>query len=82
MQIGIMIGPERGQYRGKVGRLIADAQDAERDGFVSIWVPQVPDDFDALTACALMGHATQTVEIGTAVMPIQTPTGSRGRASR
>ena len=72
MQIGIMIGPERGQYRAKVGRLIADAQDAERDGFVSIWVPQVPDDFDALTACALMGHATQTVEIGTAVMPIQT----------
>ncbi len=38
----------------------------------SIWVPQLPGDFDALTAIALMGRATDRVELGTAVLPIQT----------
>src|SRR6476659_4316607 len=67
-----MIGPERGRYHDKVGRLIADARAAEQAGFTAIWVPQIPDEFDALTAVVLMGRATSTVEIGTAVMPIQT----------
>jgi F420-dependent oxidoreductase-like protein len=35
-------------------------------------VPQIPDEFDALTAVALMGQATDHVELGTAVMPVQT----------
>ena len=72
MRIGLMIGPEQGHRPDKVARLVADAQAAEAAGFGSIWVPQVPNDFDALTAIALMGAATQRVEIGTAVMPIQT----------
>ncbi len=72
MKIGLMIGPEKGQYRNKVGRLVEAAEQAEREGFASIWVPQVPNDFDALTAIALMGRATERVELGTAVMPIQT----------
>jgi len=67
-----MIGPERGRYRDKVARLVADAEAAERAGFTSIWVPQVPGDFDALTAIALMGAATTRIELGTAVVPIQT----------
>ena len=67
-----MIGPEKGRYRDKVARLVADAEAAENAGFSSIWVPQLPGDFDALTAIALMGRATTRVEIGTAVMPIQT----------
>src|SRR4051794_11942102 len=67
-----MIGPERGRYREKVARLVADATAAEAAGFASIWVPQIPDDFDALTAVTLMGQATSRVEIGTAVVPIQT----------
>ena len=67
-----MIGPEKGRYRDKVARLVADAAAAEQAGFTSIWVPQVPNDFDALTAIALMGRATSRVELGTAVMPIQT----------
>ena len=71
MQIGLMIGPERGRYHDKVGKLVAAAQSAERAGFASIWVPQIPDEFDGLTAAALMGNATSRVEIGTAVMPIQ-----------
>ncbi len=72
MRIGLMIGPEKGRYRHKVAQLVADAEAAERDGFTSIWIPQIPGDFDALTAITLMGHATKRIELGTAVLPIQT----------
>src|SRR5262249_2207271 len=66
VRIGLMIGPERGRYRDKVAKLVADAEAAEAAGFTSIWVPQIPNDFDALTAVALMGRATSRVELGTA----------------
>jgi F420-dependent oxidoreductase-like protein len=72
VRIGLMVGPEKGRYREKVARLVADAVAAEAGGFTSVWVPQVPNDFDALTACALMGSATSRIELGTAVMPVQT----------
>ena len=72
MRIGLMLGPERGRYRQKVAQLIADAKAAEDAGFTSIWCPQIPGDFDAFTAMTLMGHATERIELGTAVMPIQT----------
>jgi F420-dependent oxidoreductase-like protein len=71
VRIGLQIGPERGRYREKVPRLIAAAQAAEAAGFDSVWVPQIPDEFDALTAVALMGGATSRIELGTAVLPIQ-----------
>jgi F420-dependent oxidoreductase-like protein len=72
MRIGLMTGPERGQYRHKVAQLVADAEAAEEAGFTSIWVPQIPGDFDALTAITIMGQATKRIELGTAVLPIQT----------
>jgi F420-dependent oxidoreductase-like protein len=72
MRMGLMIGPERGRYRHKVAQLVADAEAAEKAGFASIWVSQVPGDFDAFTAITLMGQATERVELGTAIMPIQT----------
>lgn len=72
MRIGLMTGPEKGRRRDKVSQLIADAQAAEHDGFTSLWIPQIPGDFDALTAITLMGHATERIELGTAVLPIQT----------
>ena len=72
MRIGLMIGPEKGRYRRKVEQLIADAQAAEQDGFTSLWVPQIPGEFDAFTMITLLGRATQRVELGTAVVPIQT----------
>jgi F420-dependent oxidoreductase-like protein len=72
MRIGLMIGPELGRYRHKVAGLIADAQAAEQEGFTSVWVPQIPGDFDAFTMITLMGRATERVELGTAVLPIQT----------
>jgi len=67
-----MLGPERGRYRHKAAQLAADAAAAERDGFTSLWVPQIPGDFDAFTAITLMGQATERIELGTAVVPIQT----------
>jgi F420-dependent oxidoreductase-like protein len=72
MRIGLMIGPERGHGDGKAAKLVADAVAAEAAGFTSIWVPQIPNDFDALTAITLMAGATSRVELGTAVLPIQT----------
>jgi F420-dependent oxidoreductase-like protein len=72
VRIGLMIGPEKGRYRDKVAKLIDAAVTAEQAGFASIWVPQIPNDFDAMTAITLMGQATTSVEIGTAVQPIQT----------
>jgi len=72
MRIGLMIGPELGRYRHKVAGLVADAEAAEQAGFTSIWVPQIPGDFDAFTMITLMGRATRRVELGTAVLPIQT----------
>jgi F420-dependent oxidoreductase-like protein len=71
MRIGVMVGPERGRYATKIERLLADARWAEDSGLASIWIPQIPDDFDALTAATLIGARTDRVEIGTAVLPVQ-----------
>src|SRR4051812_34647504 len=71
MRVGLMIGPERGRYATKVERLQADARWADEAGLDSVWIPQIPDDFDALTAAALAGVATTRIEIGTAVVPVQ-----------
>ena len=71
MRIGVMVGPERGRYQSKVERLLADARWAEDAGLASLWIPQIPDDFDALTAAAIIGRETNRIEIGTAVVPVQ-----------
>jgi F420-dependent oxidoreductase-like protein len=71
VRIGVMVGPERGRYDTKVDRLRADGRWAEEAGFASVWVPQIPDEFDALTAAALIGAETSRIEIGTAVVPVQ-----------
>jgi F420-dependent oxidoreductase-like protein len=71
VRIGVMVGPERGRYSTKVERMLADARWAEEAGLASVWVPQIPDEFDALTAVALMGANTTRIELGTAVVPIQ-----------
>jgi F420-dependent oxidoreductase-like protein len=71
MRIGVMVGPERGRYATKVDRLRTDARWAEEAGLATVWVPQIPDEFDALTAATLMGSETSRIEIGTAVVPVQ-----------
>ncbi len=50
MRIGLMVGPERGRYATKVERMRADARWAEEAGLDTVWIPQIPDEFDALTA--------------------------------
>ena len=71
MRIGLMVGPERGRYATKVDRLRADVRWAEDAGLATVWIPQIPDEFDALTAAALAGTETSRIEIGTAVVPVQ-----------
>ncbi|HZU79705.1 MAG TPA: TIGR03564 family F420-dependent LLM class oxidoreductase [Acidimicrobiales bacterium] len=71
MRIGLMVGPERGRYATKVERMRADARWAEESGLHTVWIPQIPDEFDALTAAALVGDVTSRIEIGTAVVPVQ-----------
>jgi F420-dependent oxidoreductase-like protein len=71
VRIGIMIGPETRNYAGKVDRLCADAREADEAGFATAWIPQLPQDFDAMTAAALMGRETSRIELGTAVVPLQ-----------
>jgi F420-dependent oxidoreductase-like protein len=71
MRIGLMVGPERGRYATKVDRMKADARWAEEAGLDTVWIPQIPDEFDALTAVALVGSETERIELGTAVVPIQ-----------
>src|ERR1700753_3564626 len=66
-----MIGAERGDSARKVSKLIADIEWAEGAGMDTAWIPQVPNDFDALLAVALMGTRTTRIELGTAVVPLQ-----------
>ncbi|MFD6858634.1 LLM class F420-dependent oxidoreductase [Rhodococcus sp. NPDC060090] len=71
MRIGVMVGPEQGDTSRKVDRMLKDVEWAEAAGFDTVWVPQIPTDFDALTAIALMSTRTSRIEIGTAVVPLQ-----------
>jgi F420-dependent oxidoreductase-like protein len=71
MRIGVMIGPERGRYASKIDRLRRDARWAEDAGLSTVWIPQIPDEFDALTAATLVGAETSRIEVGTAVVPVQ-----------
>jgi len=48
--------------------LVENAVQAEKQGFVSGWLPQVST-YDALTVLALTAGETNTLELGTAVVP-------------
>ena len=71
MRIGVMVGPERGDSAKKIAGMIDDVRWAEDAGLDTAWVPQVPSDFDALIAVALLGLETTRIELGTAVVPLQ-----------
>ena len=66
MRIGTMLSMP-GDNAG-VNALVERAVAAEAAGFASVWLPQVFT-VDALTVLALAGRATQTIELGTAVVP-------------
>jgi F420-dependent oxidoreductase-like protein len=72
-RIGLMVGSDKERPRkDRFVGLIDDARSAEDAGFASFWMPQVPGYLDAMTALALIGQATERIELGTAVLPIQT----------
>lgn len=71
MRLGVMIGAERGDSARKVTKLVSDIEWAESAGLDTAWMPQVPNDFDALTMVALMSGRTTRIELGTAVVPLQ-----------
>ena len=73
MRLGLMIGSDKERQRGdRLAGLIADCRAAEDAGFASFWIPQVPGYLDAMTAVALLGQITERIEIGSAVIPVQT----------
>jgi len=73
VRLGLMIGSDKERARSeRLAGLLADGQAAESAGFTSFWIPQVPGYLDAMTAIALLGRVTDRIEIGTAVIPIQT----------
>jgi F420-dependent oxidoreductase-like protein len=71
MRIGVMIGPERGSTARKVTRMLDDIAWAEGAGLPTAWIPQIPNDMDALLTVALLGLRTERIELGTAVVPLQ-----------
>jgi F420-dependent oxidoreductase-like protein len=73
MRIGLMVGSDKERARAdRLTGLLDDGKAAEAHGFASFWFPQVPGYLDAMTAVALLGQVTERIEIGTAVVPIQT----------
>ncbi|ULE31725.1 TIGR03564 family F420-dependent LLM class oxidoreductase [Mycobacterium sp. IDR2000157661] len=73
MRVGLMVGSDKERPRAdRLTGLLDDGTSAESLGFASFWMPQVPGYLDAMTAVALLGQVTDRIEIGTAVVPIQT----------
>ncbi|OBA64876.1 LLM class F420-dependent oxidoreductase [Mycobacterium sp. 1100029.7] len=72
MRIGMMVGSDKERSRAdRLAGLLEDGVVAESAGFTTFWMPQIPGYLDAMTAVALIGRATDRIEIGTAVVPIQ-----------
>jgi F420-dependent oxidoreductase-like protein len=73
MRIGLMVGSDKERSRAdRLAGLLDDGKSAEEQGFASFWFPQVPGYLDAMTAVSLLGQVTERIELGTAVVPIQT----------
>ncbi len=68
MRIGVMLATRA--QPGALTDIETRARELERMGFDSLWIPHVFG-LDAITAAALVGRATERIEIGTAVVPVQ-----------
>ncbi len=71
MRMGLQVSADRGRYATKVEKLQADARWADEAGLDTVWTPQIPDEFDVMTAAILLGAATARIEVGTSVVPVQ-----------
>jgi F420-dependent oxidoreductase-like protein len=67
-----MIGPERRDTARKPEGMVRDIEWAESAGMDTAWIPQIPSDFDALLTVAMLATMTTRIELGTAVVPLQT----------
>jgi len=67
MRIGIGIGEIAGTG-GTIDKLVAQAKQAEADGFASGWLANIFG-MDAILAAAVCARETATIELGTAVVP-------------
>ena len=72
MRVGVMIGPERRDTARKPEGMVRDIEWAEAAGMDTAWIPQIPSDFDALLTVVLLATRTTGIELGTAVVPLQT----------
>jgi len=68
MRIGIN-GSSQTVLGVSIDDIAAHAAAVESDGFGSYWINQSIGSPDALTALAIVGRATSTIELGTAVVP-------------
>lgn len=62
MKIGLGLGGRT------IAEAVANAQEAEADGFASVWFSNIFG-LDAMTVCAVAGAATDRIELGTFVVP-------------
>lgn len=69
MKIGILLGSTPGPKAG-LEQIVASAKDIEVRGFASLWIAHIRG-HDSIVAMALAGGATQRIEVGPAVIPIQ-----------
>jgi F420-dependent oxidoreductase-like protein len=65
MRIGIFGGDTANRT---IDDVVADARQAEADGFASYWLPQIFG-MDAITTLAIVGRDVPRIELGTAVVP-------------
>ncbi|MCU1392816.1 MAG: putative F420-dependent oxidoreductase [Ilumatobacteraceae bacterium] len=65
MRIGIFSGSTND---GTIDQLVAEARQAEAEGFAGFWVSQIFG-HDALTALAVIGREVPRIELGTGVVP-------------
>jgi 5,10-methylenetetrahydromethanopterin reductase len=65
MRIGIFGGVVA---TSTIDEAVADVRAAEQQGFSGYWVPQIFG-YDALTLLAVVGRETETIELGTSVVP-------------
>ncbi len=65
MRIGIFGGDTANRT---IDDVVADARQAEADGFASYWLPQIFG-MDAISTLAIVGREVPRIELGTAVVP-------------
>lgn len=67
MRIGIGLGLSGGP--STIDSLVEDAITAERDGFASVWMPNLTSGWDALTVLTVAGRETSRIGLGSFVIP-------------